>query len=160
YSDAFTAMVRGLGGTAAPAAGGAGGLRHRRAQGRAAGAGGGGGVLEHRQGPPHQHPVLLLPPPPPPGRPRPAPVPRLDENVTPAAETDVAPLPFVRRLKSGTAVAYDGDVYAKTRAGGQRAYGGLYVVARGKRFVPMLFFYFGGGGSKLEAGVAALLDSA
>src|SRR5262249_31933590 len=45
-------------------------------------------------------------------------------------------------------------------AGGQRAYGGLYVVARGKRFVPMLYFYFGGGGSKLEADVAALLDSA
>ncbi|MBN1203838.1 MAG: hypothetical protein JXB05_02800 [Myxococcaceae bacterium] len=83
------------------------------------------------------------------------------EIVKPELETEIAPLPLMHRLESGTAIAYDMDSSAKTQDG-QEVSGGLYLVARGKRVVPLFVVLFGSerGKPRLEADLTALLESA
>jgi hypothetical protein len=83
------------------------------------------------------------------------------EIVKPALETELAPLPLMHRLESGTAIAYDMDSRAKTQEG-QEVSGGLYLVARGNRVVPIFVALFGSerGRPSLEAELTALLESA
>jgi hypothetical protein len=75
-------------------------------------------------------------------------------------DTNIVPLPLMRRLKSGAVVAFDQDPAAKTKEGVAH-HGGLYLLARGNRCVPILCFYFGLGDTKpVQAAVEPLLESA
>jgi hypothetical protein len=79
--------------------------------------------------------------------------------VSPTMDTTIVPLPLMRRLASGAAVAYDVDTGAKTK-NGQQAAGGLVIVAQGSRYVPVMLVFFGGAlDDKLDADVAAVIDS-
>jgi hypothetical protein len=81
-------------------------------------------------------------------------------HVVPAVDTTIVPLPLMCRMKSGLACAVDIDGAAKNKAGVQH-HGGLYVLARGTRCVPILAFYFGlGNTDELEKGLKALFESA
>jgi hypothetical protein len=74
-------------------------------------------------------------------------------------ETSIVPLPLMRRLANGAAVAYDLDSDTKTK-GGQRAAGGLAIVAQGGRYVPVMLVFFGGAlDAKLDADVSTVLES-
>ncbi len=81
--------------------------------------------------------------------------------VTPNLETTIAPLPLMRRLASGTVCAFDTDSGAKTKANGQAVNGGLYLVARGTRYVPIFCLFFGGvQGDQLDKEVSVVIESA
>ncbi len=81
-------------------------------------------------------------------------------HLKPAIQTTIVPLPLMRRMKSGLAVAVDIDSTAKNSNGVQH-HGGMYVLARGTRCVPVLAFYFGLGGTKeLDQALELLFESA
>lgn len=81
-------------------------------------------------------------------------------QVKPAIQTTIVPLPLMRRMKSGLAVAVDIDSTAKNNTGVQH-HGGMYVLARGNRCVPILAFYFGLGSTKeLDRDLEVLFESA
>ena len=73
-------------------------------------------------------------------------------------ESTIMPLPMVRRLKSGMAVAYDVDDRCTNKDGGALI-GGLYVLAKGNRMVPIAVFH-SGFSDVLEKDLLALLESA
>lgn len=78
----------------------------------------------------------------------------------PAVGTKVTPLPLARRMKSGLAVAVDGDD-AAVSATGVKHHAGMYLLAKGGRCVPILSFYFGLGGTKeLDRALEAFFESA
>jgi len=82
------------------------------------------------------------------------------EHLKPAIETHIMPLPLMCRMKSGMAVAVDIDSAAKNKTGVQH-HGGMYMLARGNRCVPILAFYFGLGGTKeLDQALNTLFESA
>jgi hypothetical protein len=80
------------------------------------------------------------------------------EQIKPILETTIAPLPMLRRLKSGLAVAYDVDDRAKNLKGGPLV-GGLYLLSQGKLVVPIVSLA-NGFSSGLEADLVALFESA
>ena len=81
-------------------------------------------------------------------------------HLKPAIQTSIVPLPLMRRMKSGMAVAVDVDSAAKNSNGVQH-HGGMYMLARGNRCVPILAFYFGLGSTKeLDAALEVLFESA
>lgn len=59
-----------------------------------------------------------------------------------SVDSAILPLPMMRRLKSGMAVAYDVDADAKNKKGVPLV-SGLYVLARGTRMVPVIAFHSG-----------------
>ncbi|HXX92975.1 MAG TPA: hypothetical protein VEN81_05035 [Planctomycetota bacterium] len=62
-------------------------------------------------------------------------------NLDPAFETSIAPLPMVRRLKSGVLCAVDLDDRAKLKGGGSvpgLLSAGLFLLAQGNRVVPIV----------------------
>ncbi|HXX93231.1 MAG TPA: hypothetical protein VEN81_06330 [Planctomycetota bacterium] len=67
-----------------------------------------------------------------------------DVQFTQSLETSVMPFPMLRRLKSGALLAFDLAAGAKYRDGrdpGGFLEAGLYILARGNRFVPMVALY-------------------
>lgn len=81
-------------------------------------------------------------------------------TVTSTMDTNIVPLPLMRRLANGAAVAYDLDSNTKTKNGSQAA-GGLVVVAQGTRYVPVMLVFFGAVAldEKLEADVTTVVGS-
>ncbi len=73
-------------------------------------------------------------------------------------ESTIMPLPMVRRLKSGMAVAYDVDDRCTNKDGGSLI-GGLYVLAKGNRRVSIAAFH-SGFSDILEKDLLAFLESA
>lgn len=157
YSDPFTAMVRGYG--APKVVEGAVDLRYTLPEGWTAKALE-GGVLLQRAHDTREYRLLILA-----SRP-------LGESLQktflevwaaqlkPAIQTTIVPLPLMRRMKSGLAVAVDIDSTAKNSSGVQH-HGGMYVLARGTRCVPILAFYFGLGSTKeLDEALDVLFESA
>jgi hypothetical protein len=80
------------------------------------------------------------------------------EQITPIFETKIAPLPMMRRLKSGLAVAYDVDDDAKN-VKKVTLIAGLYVLSQGKRVVPIVAV-FNGFSPVLEADLLQIFESA
>jgi hypothetical protein len=76
----------------------------------------------------------------------------------PSFVTTIAPLPLVRRLKSGAACGFDLEKAAKNKSG-QEVNAGLYILARGSRYVPIIAFFYGFDNS-LEKSVEEFLESA
>jgi len=79
-------------------------------------------------------------------------------NMVPSFKTSIVPLPLVRRLPSGAALAFDADASAETKDGG-RVTAALYVLAQGKRVVPVVGIYYGFE-KAFEGELASLFDSA
>lgn len=73
-------------------------------------------------------------------------------------ETTVVPMPMMSRLKSGIAVAFDGDD-AATNKTGQKLQALLYVLSDGERIVPILGAALGGFSPKVEPELKAFLES-
>jgi hypothetical protein len=157
YADPFTAMVRGYG--APKAVEGSVDLVYKLPEGWAAETLDGGVLLKRVQDT-REYRLLILA-----SRPLGESLQKAfrdvwTAHVTPTIETSLMPLPLMCRLKSGMACAADIDAAAKTKAGVQH-HGGLYVLARGSRCVPILAFYFGlGNTDDLEKGLHALFESA
>lgn len=81
-------------------------------------------------------------------------------QIKPTLETTIVPLPLVRRLKSGMAVAFDQDPSAKNKDGAA-LWGGLYLLARGGRCVPILGLYYNMGNTdELEKALLLIFESA
>ncbi len=82
-------------------------------------------------------------------------------QLKPAVETSILPLPFMHRLKSGAVCAFDVDEGA-TNKNGDKIRGGLYVLARGNRVVPILAFYldYAGKSPELQKAVETIHESA
>lgn len=74
------------------------------------------------------------------------------------SETTIVPLPLMRRLKSGLAVAYDVDGGAKNKKGVPIIVA-LHVLSQGKRVVPIIGIH-SGWSDGLEKDLLALLESA
>lgn len=79
------------------------------------------------------------------------------EQITPIMTPSFAPLPMMRRLKSGLAVAYEVDPGAKN-VKGVTIIGGLYLLSQGKLVVPMIAVH-SGISPGLEADLLELLES-
>ncbi len=80
--------------------------------------------------------------------------------VEPVLKTSIRPLPFMHRLKSGTMVAFDVDEAAKDQKGATLS-GGLFLLARGKRVVPVMTFWFNHvKAPQLEQAFESFLESA
>jgi hypothetical protein len=79
-------------------------------------------------------------------------------HLKPAVETTIVPLPMARRLKSGTALAFDADSGAKNK-NDVRMTGALYLLARGTRVVPVAAF-LSGYDKMLEKDLETFLESA
>jgi hypothetical protein len=157
YSDAFTAMVRGYG--APKAVEGKVDLAYTLPEGWTAQTLD-GGVLLRGVNDDREYRMLILA-----SRPlgeslQKAFLAAWTEHVKPSIDTTLMPLPLMCRMKSGMAVAVDIDSAAKNKAGVQH-HGGLYVLARGNRCVPILAFYFGLGSTKeLDQALNVMFESA
>jgi hypothetical protein len=80
--------------------------------------------------------------------------------IAPAAGTRIAPLPLMRRLRSGAALAYDADVDARSKDGTPIT-AGLLVLARGARYVPVAVFLAGGScDDRVERELTSFVESA
>jgi hypothetical protein len=80
--------------------------------------------------------------------------------IKPTIETQIVPLPLVRRMKSGMAVAFDQDPSAKNKDG-QVHHAGLYLLARGKRYVPILGLFHGlGNTAEVDKALTGIFESA
>ncbi len=86
-----------------------------------------------------------------------------DAQLKPAFETSIMPLPMLRRLKSGALCAFDIDDGAKAKNGQETPGGlfsvGLYVVAQGRRAVPIVGIFLNRI-REIDAPLLALMDSA
>lgn len=82
-------------------------------------------------------------------------------QLKPAVESSAVPTPFMLRLKSGAVCAFDVDDEARNKTGDKLS-AGLYVLARGKRVVPILVFFLNyyGNSPTVQKGLAAILESA
>lgn len=175
YSDAFTAMVRTLGApknvavppaataTAASGAGRAVDLQYRVPKGWTSKPIDGGVLLEKSENTlydKYTFRILILPSEPLQASLRKTYLDSWVSIVSSSLATTIAPLPLMRRLKSGTAVAFDTDTGAKTKQG-QAVNGGLFLLARGKRYVPIMVLFFGGVlAGQLETDLNELVESA
>jgi hypothetical protein len=79
-------------------------------------------------------------------------------EIKPNFVTSIVPLPLVRRMKSGAACGFDLERTAKNKTG-EEVNAGLYVLARGSRYVPILAIFYGFD-SGLEKSVEEFLESA
>jgi len=166
YSDAFTAIVRGVGApkaAPAPAAAGKVDLRYKTPEGWTSKILDAGVLLAEEKSDfydKHSFRLMILPSEPLTGSLRAKFLAVWAAQIAPGIDTTIVPLPLMRRLKSGTVVAFDQDPAAKTKAGVAH-HGGLYLLARGNRCVPILCFYFGLGDTKaLLAALEPMLESA
>jgi hypothetical protein len=163
YSDGFTAIVRGVGAPkAAPLAAGKVDLRYKTPEGWVAKTLDQGVLLTEEKSDfydKHSYRLMVLPSEPLTGSLRAKFLEVWAAQIKPGIDTTIVPLPLMRRLKSGTVVAFDQDASAKTKAGVAH-HGGLYLIARGNRCVPILCFHFGLGDTKaLLSAVEPLLES-
>jgi hypothetical protein len=160
YSDAFTGMIKSLG-APKPAPAGKVDLKYKVPEGWSSKAVEGGILLEKSKNEFYEKylfRLLILPSEP------------LQENLRktfvalwaaqmkPAVETTIVPLPMIRRLKSGMALAFDADGGAKNKQD-VRMTGVLYLLARGTRVVPVAAFLIGYD-KTLEKDLEAFLESA
>jgi len=164
YSDGFTAIVRGVGAPKAAAiAAGKVDLRYKTPEGWVAKTLDAGLLLTEEKSDfydKHSYRLMILPSEPLTGTLRAKFLEVWATQIAPGIDTTIVPLPLMRRLKSGSVVAFDQDGSAKTKAGVSH-HGGLYLLARGNRCVPILCFYFGLGDTKaLQAALEPLLESA
>jgi hypothetical protein len=167
YSDGFTAIVRNVGAPkAAPAPAVAAGkvdLRYKAPEGWVAKTLEQGVLLVEEKSDfydKHSYRLMILPSEPLTGSLRAKFLEVWAAQIQPGIDTTIVPLPLMRRLKSGSVVAFDLDPSAKTKAGVAH-HGGMYLLARGNRCVPILCFHFGLGDTKpLLAAVEPLLESA
>ena len=166
YSNAFSAMVRTVGAPkAAPPAVAAGkvDLKYTPPPGWTTQALDGGVLLEGLKDEGSYkvvYRVLILPSQPLEGSLRKTFLEAWASQIKPTVETSIVPLPLVRRLKSGMAVAFDQDPAARNKEG-VRHHGGLYLLARGTRCVPILGLYFNmGNTNELEKALDVLFESA
>lgn len=166
YSDALTTMVRSLGAPkAAPPAPAATtvDLKHTAPEGwtvKTLEAGVLYGLAKNDFYEKYDFRILVLPSQPLQGSLRKAFVEMWDLHVKTNFETKIVPLPLVRRLNSGMAVAFDQDNAAKNKQGVQH-HAGLYLLARGNRFVPIVAFFFGMGNTDaVDKALLQIFDAA
>ena len=165
YSDGFTAIVRGVGAPkAAPLAAWKVDLRYKTPEGWASKTLDQGVLLAEEKNDlytKYSYRLMILPSEPLTGSLRAKFLDVWAAQIAPGIDTTIVPLPLMRRLKSGSVVAFDQDPSAKTKKEGVAHLGGLYLLARGNRCVPILCFYFGLGDTKpLQAALEPLLESA
>ncbi|HZE95706.1 MAG TPA: hypothetical protein VE981_01650 [Planctomycetota bacterium] len=168
YSDAFSAMIRSVGApkTAAPAAPAAtaNDVRYKAPEGWTSKTLDGGIVMFtldkkdfYEQ---YSYRILILPSEPLQGTLRQKFQNLWTVHVNGNFTTTIVPIPLVRRLKSGMAVAVDQDGRAKNKDGVVQ-HAGLTLLARGNRCVPILGFYFGLGNTDLlQKALEPMLESA
>jgi hypothetical protein len=164
YSEGFTAIVRRVGAPKeAPVAAGKVDLRYKAPEGWVAKTLDQGVLLTEEKSDPyekHSYRLMILPSEPLTGSLRAKFLDVWAAQIQPGITTTIVPLPLIRRLKGGSVVAFDQDPSAKTKDGVAH-HGGLYLLARGNRCVPILCFYFGLGNTKaLQAALEPLLESA
>jgi len=164
YSDPFTAMVKGIG-TAAPAPVAAGkvDLQYSAPEGWTSKEVDGGVVWEKSKSDFYDkfsYRIVILPSQPLTGPLRKTFTDNWASIIKPTFETKIVPLPLVRRMKSGMAVAFDQDPSAKSKDGVVQ-HATLYLLARGNRFVPVLGFFFGLGNTKdVDLALKTIFESA
>jgi len=165
YSDPFTVMVKGIGAPppAAPVAAGAVDLQYTGPAGWTSKEIEGGIVWEkakHDFYDNFSYRIVILPSQPLTGPLRKTFSDNWTSIIKPTFETKIVPLPLVRRMKSGMAVAFDQDPSAKNKDGVIQ-HATLYLLARGNRFVPVLGFYFGLGDTKeVDLALNTIFESA
>ncbi len=166
YSDGFTAIVRNVGAPKAapvpPVAAGQVDLRYKAPEGWVSKTLDQGVLLAEEKSDfytKYSYRLMILPSEPLTGSLRAKFLQVWATQIQPGIETTIVPLPLMRRLKSGSVVAFDQDPSAKAK--GVAHHGGLYLLARGGRCVPILCFYFGLADTKaLLAALEPLLESA
>lgn len=163
YSDAFSAMVKTIGAPKAAPVAGTVDLKYTTPPGWTTRTLDGGVLLENIKDEGSYkvvYRVLILPSQPLEGSLRKTFLELWTSQIKATLETTIVPVPLVRRLKSGMAVAFDQDPAAKTKEG-VKHHGGLYLLARGKRCVPVLGLYFNMGNTdELEKALGVLFESA
>jgi hypothetical protein len=162
YADAFAGMIRGVGAPPKPAAAVKVDLRYKLPADWAAKPLDAGLLLARERNDPYDkysYRLMVLPSEPLTGSLRAKFLEVWAAQIKPGLETGIVPLPLVRRLKSGAVVAFDQDPAAKIN--GVVHHGGLYLLAKGNRCVPILSFYFGLTSLKeLQTAVEPFLESA
>jgi len=163
YSDAFSAMIKGIGAPAPAAAAGKVDLLYTTPPGWKTQAIEGGVILDRaEEGADDRrfYRLLILPSQPLEGRLRTRFLEQWPALVKANIETKIVPVPLVRRLKSGMAVAFDQDSAAKNKDGVAH-HATLYLLARGTRYVPILGFYYNlGNTDNLTKALVLLMESA
>ena len=164
YSDPFTLMVKGIGAPPpAPVAAGKVDLQYTAPDGWTSKVIEGGIIWEKAKSDFYDkfsYRIVILPSQPLTGPLRKTFVDNWASIIKPTFETRIVPLPLVRRMKSGMAVAFDQDPSAKNKDGVVQ-HATLYLLARGNRFVPVLGFYFGLGNTKdVDLALTTIFESA